>query len=390
MKFFLVNNFYFPWQRGGAEEIVRVTARALRSLGHEVIIVTGCPIDKKNFKKNKDVVYLPSFYFWINKQFKLIRFFWHFVEYFNIIKAVSFFKILKKEKPDIVISHNLKGLFLPLPLVTHFLKIKHIHILHDIQLLHPSGLMLYKKETILDFFPAIIYQKINRFIFKETSLIISPSQWLLDIHTNKKFFLYAKRLHLPNPLSIDSAFLTKAEGKKTDNKFKFIFAGQIELHKGIFLLIDAVLALAKNREMEVSIFGSGSLASDIKKLSKKFENLNYFGHITRKELQRNLMASDCLIFPSLCYENFPGIVCEAAFWGVPTIMPRLAGAGELLENIGGIDFLPANPISLAEKMLWAIKNPQKTKKIGLLAQERIKYLTTNDYLQKYVGCFWEY
>ena len=74
------------------------------------------------------------------------------------------------------------------PLAISNLRIKHLHTLHDIQLLHPSGLMDYGKEEKLNSFFAKTYQFINRYLFKNCHLVISPSDWLLNEHLEKNFF----------------------------------------------------------------------------------------------------------------------------------------------------------------------------------------------------------
>ena len=68
------------------------------------------------------------------------------------------------------------------------LKIKHVHILHDIQLIHPSGLMFYGQEEKIEKWSIKIYLKITRFLFSSPDYVISPSKWLLHMHDKNNFF----------------------------------------------------------------------------------------------------------------------------------------------------------------------------------------------------------
>ena len=116
------------------------------------------------------------------------------------------------------------------PLAIKNLKIKHLHIAHDIQLIHPSGLMYYGKERIINSFFAKIYANLCRLLFGSPDAVIFPSRWLKDLYINRKFFVKSKINVLPNPVEA-------AAGQFGERSviFKFLFLGQIEKHKGVFL-----------------------------------------------------------------------------------------------------------------------------------------------------------
>ena len=121
------------------------------------------------------------------------RFFWQIENVFNTRKALRLRRILKKEKPDLIISNNLMGLSFLSFFVIRQLKIKHVHILHDVQLIHPSGLIFYRKENIADTLAAKTYQMLNKKISSSPNLIVSPSKWLLEKHLRRGFFKKSKK-----------------------------------------------------------------------------------------------------------------------------------------------------------------------------------------------------
>jgi len=227
MKICLINNLFTPFSRGGAERIVEITAEEFKRSGHDVFIITTRPRGKialtKNKKKEK-VYYLPSYY--VNSQ-EIREFFRLCLHILSFVDILTFFKvksILKREKCDLAITHNLLGLSFLIPLAIKLNGIRHIHTIHDIQLLHPSGLMIFGREGIINTPQAKIYQCLTRFFFRSAQLVISPSNWLLELHTERLFFIKAKKKKIRNPVII------REGGKKNiDNKyFTILYVDQHE------------------------------------------------------------------------------------------------------------------------------------------------------------------
>ncbi len=243
MKICLINNLYSPWERGGAEKIVSLTAKGLSRSGHDVFVIATSPEETKS----DNVYFLKSIFYNLSSYPLWRRFFWHVggLLAWNNTKKIK--AILAKEKPDLVITHNLIGVGLSLPRLLKKNKQRHFHVLHDIQLLHPSGLMFWGKEWLIDAWPARFYQRIVRFLFGSPEVVISPSSWLLSEHEKRGFFKDSNRLVMPNFLKdrdviSEDAQRPSAPGKT--GKFVFLFVGQLEPHKGVdFLGQDLALGL---------------------------------------------------------------------------------------------------------------------------------------------------
>jgi hypothetical protein len=191
MKICLINNSYKPFNRGGADRIVEITENLLKKGGHEVFVISTKP-DNKNKALDKNNYYLKSNFLNLHKIPVFLRLFWHIWDMLDFVTGYKIKEILKKEEPDVVWTHNTKGLTFLLPKIIKNLKIKHVHTLHDMQLIHPSGLMYIEKENTIDSIHAKIYQTINRFLFNSPDIIISPSNWLLNAHKEKKIFFKIK------------------------------------------------------------------------------------------------------------------------------------------------------------------------------------------------------
>ncbi|MBU1131905.1 glycosyltransferase [Patescibacteria group bacterium] len=327
MKICLISNLYAPHSRGGAEKVAESMARGLRSAGQDVFVISTKP--QFGFKKeilNNIPIYRfkPLNLFYYLNDFKhnaVVRLFWHFIDMFNMHSAFVVNKTLKKEKPDFIITHNLKGIGLLIPLIVKKIKIKHLHILHDVQLSVPSGLIIKgnEKSFVVNGLPTKIYEFLCKKLFDSPESVVSPSQWLMDFYVDKGFFLNSKKTILRNPID----FISHEQTRMRTNKF--LFAGQLEKHKGIEWLID--IWQKNNIASELLVAGNGSWSADIKN-----EKIKFLGKLNQSELNEALAQSDFLILPSLCYENSPTIIPISYANSTPVIAADIGGTAELVDE----------------------------------------------------------
>ena len=166
MKIGIITNLYPPFIRGGAEIIASIEAEGLKKAWQHVFVISSRPHNVKI--KNAPLIKSPDFisvdevnevpvfrfspiniYYYLN-DFKypgFVRMLWHFIDMFNVFTYFKVKKILEKEKPDVIITHNLMGLGFLIPMLLRKLKIKHVHTIHDVQMVTPSGLIIYGKEN---------------------------------------------------------------------------------------------------------------------------------------------------------------------------------------------------------------------------------------------------
>jgi glycosyltransferase involved in cell wall biosynthesis len=239
MKICLIHSLYQPYTRGGAEVVVEIISRELLALGHEVVLIT---IGRKNMitREGRLTIYrLAPFnvfsFLDINQRPIWLRFLWHPLDVFNLSSYFSVKKILLKEKPAVVMTHNLKGLGYLIPKAIRRSGIRHWHTVHDVQLSRPSGLILFGQEKpflILD----KMYEKTVRRLFGNPDVVISPSRWLLGYYQARGFFYESKKVVMPNPVVFKK--VEKLENQnRPDKKINLLFVGQLEKFKGIIFLL---------------------------------------------------------------------------------------------------------------------------------------------------------
>lgn len=335
MKIVLVSNLYPPYTRGGAEQIVYRTAQGLSTQGHEVHVVTTHPVTQTESVIEQNIhvhrINPGNIFYYANdhKYTTIIRFLWRLIDTFNIISAFRTKKILQQINPDYVITHNLVGLGLLIPRVIKGLSIPHVHVLHDVQLIVPSGHLL--GERSLGVFEKC-YSFITRHLFDCISAVSSPSAWLLNYHKKYSFFLDSKTSVLPNPVPTIK-YLDKKALYKTD-KVVITYIGQLEKHKGVELLLKLIDKLG-TVDIQFVIVGDGSLASEVKTFVAERPHVNYLGKLSHEDVITQIKKSTYVIVPSICAENSPTVIYESFICGVPVIASAIGGIPELVTNKTG-------------------------------------------------------
>ena len=381
MKICIISNLYPPFVRGGAELIAAMEAEGLKKAWQHVSVIstrpanihvhgqmvwrTGLWTSTRDEVGDIEVIrFNPVNLYYYLDDFKFpsfIRLFWHLFDIFNVFSYWKIKNILLKEKPDVVITHNLMGIGFLIPLLIRKLKIRHIHTLHDIQLSSPSGLIVLGQEKAWQhrFFRAIGYVKIMRSLMGSPEIVISPSKFLLDFYSRDKFFPKSKKFVMPNPIK----GLASVPKQASDN-LELIYLGQIHRAKGVLELIKNFKQIAEPN-IRLHIVGAGPELFRAQHLASEDKRIIFYGWLPHHELGKILPQMDIVVVPSLCYENSPTVIYESLSLGLPVLAADIGGTAELIkEGINGWVF-PAGDFGILKDK---IKGLYKEKgKVGLMA-----------------------
>lgn len=375
MKICLIHNTWEEHARRGAEQFILTVTRALRAAGHDVSIITTRPWFKRapHTPKAEQVYCLGSGYSYLEHWPLYARFVWHLCNVANPVKYFQIKKILDQKQPDIVWTHNLTGLgFLAFAAAK---KYKHWHTIHDIQLLHPSGLLMYGNEKMLESFFSRIYQSISGFFITKKSIIISPSAWLLKLHQDYGFFKDNDQRVSPNPL--EAKYFSKNISSKIKKEFSnFLYVGQIEAHKGISLLI-AAAAEIQNPRFSLRLIGNGSLLENCVTKNKD-PRIVFLGQQTSSRVREEMDQASCLVVPSICYENQPTVVFEAIASNLPAIGSNFAGVHEMLKD-NHLLFEPTRE-NLKKKMEYVMENLEEMAGYANEAYSSLRITSAEEYI----------
>jgi glycosyltransferase involved in cell wall biosynthesis len=370
MKIIIAHNLYQPFARGGAEQFSQELVDTLVALGHEVAVLTTKPRGAR-VADTEQIKYLPSLYYHLAEVPKALRLVWHWYNVRNRQTEKKLSNWSFAREADLIITNNLQGLGLSFASALQKQGKKWVHIIHDLQLLHPSGLVNYGQEFVLAKSAASQYQNLVKKYLGEPDLVISPSKWILDWHRQYGFFEqslamvlahpYPRRQMLPRQVTADCQFL---------------YLGQVEEHKGVILLLEAFKNFCQQSKVkaQLTIAGEGTVLNLLK---LNYQNLpvNFVGRLPAPGVANLLAQTSCLVVPSLCYENWPTVIIEAALAQTPVIASELGGNKELIHNQEYL-FVPTVE-ALTAKLLWMATNRQV-----VTAPVLPELLSGEDYIKK--------
>lgn len=373
MKICFINNLWGKESRGGAERIQESIIAYLQHINHEVMVITTTPGVSSVEKEEGITVYrFPSSYSEIMPVWQ--RFLWHISQALNPLLYLRVKAVIEKEKPDIVWTHNVTGFGLMILKIGELRDIIHLHSLHDIQLLHPSGLLFYGQETLVNTPWAHAYQLFVKNYFSPETLVISPSEWLLNLYQQHGFFKKDKTLVLPNPLTQESSI---SSPQRPGRPLTFLYVGQIEEHKGIINLLTA-FAHCPNSEWKLIVAGTGRLLEAVQ-TSNSDNRISFVGQQRKEEIKNLMTKADCLVVPSLCYENYPTVLLEAIQAGLPAIGSNSGGIQEILHE--PLLLCEPTPESLAEKLKWVSDNYLSFLKVSEQRYTALRSISMKEYIE---------
>jgi len=339
MKIAVITNLYPPISRGGAEKVAQRIVGELVRRGHQVVVVTTMPLSSldallplvRESIGEKVYRFFPLNLYHVLSDHRVpyfIRAFWHLIDLFSPLPAGRIEKIFRVEKPDIVLTHNLKGISLHCTLAARRLKLPWIHTIHDIQLSIASGLLLKDRRfSLLESLFRRPYEFFVRRAIGTPNLVISPSKFLADFYRRRGFFNDTEIRIVPNPAP---DFSLPDYNRQPSGPLRLLFAGQLERHKGILDLLEIINLL--DIPVELHVAGNGSFSSLVEEQSKKDPRIIYHGFVSSNNLENLFALVDATVVPSSCFENSPTIIYESLQSGVPVLASDIGGVGELIRQ----------------------------------------------------------
>jgi len=396
MKIGMISNLYPPSERGGAELIAQRVADELSSRGHDVFIITTMPfVGIKSLFPKVIEHYVERVYrffplnlyhlFNAHKYPYFLRLIWHAIDLFGPFPKSVIKRVLKDEEPDVVFTHNLKGLGMSAAFQIQKMGIRHIHTIHDVQLSVPSGILVCDQNCNREQISLVrrLYEKATKYAIGSPDVVISPSNFLAEFYQSRNFFPNSEVRVIPNPTP---KYVSREErGIVSPNgPIKFLFVGQIEDHKGIGVLLEAVNNLSFPFELHIA--GDGTRVQSVVKKAKLDSRIIFHGFISLEHIRKLMRNCDCVVLPSMCYENSPTVIYESFQVGTAVIASKIGGISELvIDGENGLLVEPGNVGALTTALTKFEKEREvfwnKTKEIQKSA-ERFSLKKYVDELEK--------
>jgi glycosyltransferase involved in cell wall biosynthesis len=212
--------------------------------------------------------------------------------------------------------------------------------------------------------------------------VISPSRFLGG--------LFKKELGVPDITLINHGIGFSKIKKNNRNyekgdKLTFSYAGSLNEHKGIHVLIDA-FKMIKSDNVTLRIFGSGENHLYVNRLfdmAKNDKRIEFHGVYHEEDVGDIFSNVDVVIIPSLVYESYSFVLHEALACNTPVVASNAGGMAEKIKHgsngfcfpVGDVkalktivDEIIANP-----QMLNSLKQNIKGSSISTVEQEAYAY-----------------
>ena len=346
----VVHNAY--QHRGGEDTVVESEIALLRSHGHEV---------ETWFRSNDDVPGMSSL--------SLARdMLWSDRTKHELADFVHRFH------PDLIHAHNTFPLISPsLYWAAARAGVPVVQTLHNYRLMCLNALFLREGKVCEDCMGHLPWRGVARACYRGSHVASGALAGMLTLHRglgtyrNKvqryialnefcrgKFIeggLPAERVVVkPNFVDVDMPEPVARDG--------LLFVGRLAMEKGIATLVEAMqlLPIARFR-----VAGDGPEAG----LLDGVTGVTRLGRLPSDAVRQEMSRVMALVVPSICYETFGLVIVEAFACATPVIVSRIGVLAELVrDGETGLLFEPGNPRDLADKMAWALANPERMAEMG--------------------------
>jgi glycosyltransferase involved in cell wall biosynthesis len=143
----------------------------------------------------------------------------------------------------------------------------------------------------------------------------------------------------------------------------FVYIGRLVREKGVAMLA----RVAAKSQIPLLFIGSGPLEAEIRRINP---GALITGWLDSSSTTRLLRDARALVFPSLWYETLGLVVLEAAANGIPSIVPDISAATEIVgDGVTGLHFRSGDEDDLRVK-LNALQKSELAASLGRAAYER--------------------
>jgi len=387
-RILICSSFYPPYFIGGAELIAHYQAREFTKQGHEVEVFAGTmePMGPRYSVHTEmyDGVKVHRVVL-SGGDFDASR------ENFHKREVEGLFQqILQEFQPNVVHCHNLIGLTTGLLRLAKKSGCVVALTVHDHWGFCHKNIMGKKPGEICedifncqDCMPEIVLEnglKMPTFLrqsylyyqLEAVDAFISPSRYLASTYLRAGF--PADRMQVVW-YGIDTDKFGAIVKKPDPNRCRFTFIGHFGRHKGLYVLLEALLHISERSKLLLNLVGDGEERHNVEEFIAKYglqDCVKLKGKIDNAQIAEVMAETDVLILPSIWPENQPVSITEAMASSIPVIASDAGGIPELIaDGQSGFLFELGNSAQLADKMWYFINNPDMIQNFGESARQRI-------------------
>ena len=378
MRIAILTNAYPPRVSGGAARIASLYSELLVAQGHEVRVWKAVEIFDR-----------------LERTHPFRRLFFHLRDLGSRTETVE---EMLAWKPDVLFTHTLTGCGYATPKRVQSTGTRWVHMLHDVQLIEPSGQILFGEGLSFLRIPwRWFWSSARKMAMGNPDAVMSPTEWLLDFHRKWGWFTGVEKRVIPNPIAQGATTLpalppslggrvlpgsldqgachaplrdpryfdttqnpllakegaggggTRGEGPWSRGR-SVVFVGRLDPDKGVNILLEAWSRLA-DPSARLFFIGRGSLVDLVKSLSA--QGIEYLGEQPSSVVEATMRASRVVVVPSLVMENQPTVILEGLSARCRVVASDVGGSRETLGGAGTI-VPPGNVDALASALRVAL------------------------------------
>ncbi len=295
MKIAVLTNAYPPNAEGGAGRIAEIQVGLLREAGHEVRVWHSAAAWRRSHVA------------------PIVRLFHHLRD---LWPQASVVQEIGAWKPDVLLSHNLTGVGFATPRHIQSRGIRWVHVLHDVQLFEPSGLL--RSDARVTCWQRL-WSALRRRAFGTPDQVVSPTRWLLLAHRRRGMLGASPAAIVPNPGPTPDARAPRIR----HTPLRVAFVGRLSEEKGTRLLVSLLEGM--NERVALTFVGDGP---DRAFLERTFPQATFYGSVDPERVREVMRMQDVLVMCSVVCENQPTVLLEAMSVGLPVLTTRVGGIPE--------------------------------------------------------------
>jgi len=372
MKVAIVNSAFHPRIVGGIESYLSYVVPMLAQ--HVSIVVITGPLSVES-RKERDCFFRHltvreldlgnryPIWDWRNHSAP-VRTIWQILDARDKSVERQMRTCLKEEDPDIVHTHNLRGLSIGALRLPGELGRMHVHSIHDFLLLSPSSNLQLGRITISpNNLVNRLYQETTRSHVSRVNDVVAPSNFILKEHLRRRFFGAARKhvLRMPVISAAEQARLRVGSQRghpSPAGRTQFLFVGVLERSKGVQVLL-AAIRRSPNLAASFHFVGAGRLAPQLSKSASIDPRIQFHGRLPVIDLTTLYNECDVLVFPSVWPENAPMVISEAVTFHLPVLASNIGGVAEIVSDDIGWLVRPGSAHDLAAMLDHIAKNPNE-------------------------------
>ncbi|MCU4241736.1 glycosyltransferase [Bacteroides xylanisolvens] len=360
MNILFINTLYSPHIGGGAEIICQEQVEGLKRRGYAVSVLTTssnwglCKEDVNGITVYRAGIKNFYWHFSNSKPNKYVRMLWHIRDIYNVGMRQYVKEVMQKEKPDVVICHNLAGFSISVWDEIKLRKTPIIQVLHDLYLLCPgSNMFKYGRACEKQCRICSLMRFCHRKKSKDINAVVGVSSYILERIKKSGYFSNAKARVIYNARNIPES--SEYRGRDSEFSFRIGYIGTISKVKGVEWLIRTFMRLDINATLLIAGRGESIEYEEyLKKLASTDKRISFLGYMKPATFFSQIHLS---IVPSIWPDTFPTVAIESCAYNVPVIATKVGGLPEIIhDGINGLLIKPLDDINLSNAIMNLYKN----------------------------------